>query len=417
MAEQNELRSAAVPVAPVDRIGAIDTLRGVALLGILVMNIPFFALSYYGFMRPEVTGGFEGLDYAAWLGSHLLFDQKMMSIFSMLFGAGFLLLAGRSEARGQSAAGIYYRRVGWLALIGLCHAYFLWFGDILFTYALCGLLLYPLRRLPAVWLAVIGVVVMLVGVLTSAALGGMFIWLRESMPDEFAEAMKDFNPTAEMLDDERAAMLGSYTGYFFHNVAHAIELQTLMFALWGLWRVTGLMMLGMALMKWGVVTASRTPRFYAILAAAGFGAGLPLVWLGSQRLVASDFDVIDMLLVNWHFNYVGSVLIALGWIGMVMLVCKLGALKLLTGALGAVGRMALSNYLAQSLICTTIFCGWGFGWWGELSRSQLIIFVVCVWAAQLIWSPLWLSRFRFGPAEWVWRTLTYWKKQPMLVAA
>jgi uncharacterized protein len=278
---------------------------------------------------------------------------------------------------------------------------------------LCGALLYPVRRVPAVWLAVIGAAMMSVAMVASVAMGGALGMMRDSMPDEFAKAMLGFAPTAEMLAEERATMLGSYPGYVGLNASHAIMMQTLLFVIWGLWRVVGLMLLGMALLKWGVLSGLRSRRFYAVLALVGFGLGLPLVWAGARRLVASDFDFVELFLVNWHFNYVGSVAVAMGWIGVVMLVVNAGVVGWLVSALAAVGRMALSNYLAHTLICTVVFCGWGFGWWGSLSRAELLVVVAAIWTAQLIWSPLWLSRFRFGPAEWVWRSLTYWKLQPM----
>lgn len=405
------------PVRPNERNRAIDALRGFALLGILVMNIPVYGLSHFAFMTPPIDGGFAGADYAAWLGSHLFFDLKMMAIFSMLFGAGFMLMLDRAAARGRSAVGTYYRRIGWLAVIGLLHAYVFWYGDILFTYALCGAVLYPLRRLPAVWLAVIAAALMSVAILASVGMGAMFSLMRDSSPDQFAEVLEGFTPPAEVLAEERATMLGSYLGYAALNAKHAIMMQTFLFVIWGAWRIVGLMLLGIALLKWGVLSGMRSQRFYTVLAAVGFAVGLPIVWIGAQRLVASNFDVAEMFLINWHFNYIGSVAVALGWIGVVMLVVKSGMLGWLVSALAAVGRMALSNYLAHTLICTTLFCGWGFGWWGSLSRAELLIVVAAIWAAQLIWSPLWLARFRFGPAEWVWRSLTYWKAQPMRLEA
>lgn len=409
--------SGPTPVAATERIASIDVLRGVALLGILVMNIPFFALSYYGFMRPQVLGGFEGIDYAAWLGSHLFFDMKMMSIFSMLFGAGLMLMADRADQRGTSAAGVYYRRLGWLALIGLAHAYFLWYGDILFSYAVCGLVLYPARRLPTAALLAIGVALITLGILISVAFGGLFAFLRDAQPAEWDKVYVQFNPTEQMLADERAAMLGSYAQYAPHNIGHALEMHLKMMPMFGVWRVAGLMFLGMAFYKSGFLTGGRTRGTYLGATLAGFGLGVPLVWIGASRLVRTDFDPVDLFLLNWHFNGVGSVLVAVGWIGLVHLLLQIGVPRFISGSLGAVGRMALSNYLMQTLICTTLFCGWGFGLWGSLSRFELLGVVAAVWAVQLVASPIWLSRLRFGPAEWAWRSLTYWKLQPMRRAA
>src|SRR5262245_28441400 len=134
------------PVAPAERVTAVDVLRGVALLGILPMNIVAFAWPFSAYFDPTAGGGFEGLDRVIWIVCHIVFDQKMLTIFSMLFGAGLVLMGERAEARGRSITGIYYRRVLWLLAIGMVHAYLLWDGDILVAYAQCGLFLYLFRR-------------------------------------------------------------------------------------------------------------------------------------------------------------------------------------------------------------------------------------------------------------------------------
>jgi uncharacterized protein len=177
-------------------------------------------------------------------------------------------------------------------------------------------------------------------------------------------------------------------------------------------RSGGLMLVGMGLMQLGVFAAVRSYRFYATLAGVGYAVGLPVVAFGILDLTAHDFDPVHEYIVGGHFNYVGSLFVALGHVGAVMLVCKAGLLPWLTARLAAVGRMALTTYLTQTVLCTTLFEGWGFGLFGELVRFQLLAVVAGVWLSQLAVSPLWLRHFRFGPMEWLWRSLTYGRLYP-----
>jgi uncharacterized protein len=178
------------------------------------------------------------------------------------------------------------------------------------------------------------------------------------------------------------------------------------------WRALGLMLIGMALMKLDVFAAARSTRFYGWMLLIGLGVGLPIVIFGAFEQIAHAFDPVYQMLAGAHYNYAGSVLVSLGYVGLVMLVVKGGAMRGLTSRLGAVGRMALTNYLAQTLICTSIFFGWGLGYFARVERKWLPLCVVGVWLLQLLWSPWWLARFRFGPAEWLWRSLTYGHRQP-----
>lgn len=400
------------------RIDSIDTLRGIAVMGIFLMNIPTFALTEAAFFNPSVAGGFEGLDYVTWLVSHVLFELKMMAMFSMLFGAGVALMAERVAESGRGA-GVHYRRMGWLLLIGMAHAYLIWFGDILVGYALIGMLVYPLRKLPAIWLTIIACALLPVAMVLGGLQQAMFESFRSSNQPEVIETWKDigtmFYPTEASLEEERQGALGG----FFHRVAaHSggvLFMQTYGFAVFMLWRVSGLMLLGMALHKWGVFKAQRSTRFYLAMLLIGGVLGGGLIGTGVVLNHRNGFDPVAIFGVMGWFNYVGSVGVAFAWVGLVMLVCKSGALKLLRHALASVGRMALTNYLMQSLIGAFIFYGWGLGYFGSLSRSEFVPIVLGVWAFQLVMSPLWLSKFRFGPMEWLWRSLTYGRLEPLRV--
>ncbi len=169
----------------------------------------------------------------------------------------------------------------------------------------------------------------------------------------------------------------------------------------------------MGLFKLGFFSAARSTQSYLRLLITGLAIGVPLVTYGLYRDIEADFAAEAVMLANSAFNYIGSVFVALALVSLVMIIVRTGVLTLLTGALAAVGQMALTNYLMQSIICTFVFDGQGFGLFGTLGFTEQMFVVLAVWLAALIWSPLWLRRYRFGPAEWLWRTLTYWRSQPM----
>jgi uncharacterized protein len=181
------------------------------------------------------------------------------------------------------------------------------------------------------------------------------------------------------------------------------------------WAIGARMLLGMGLMKLGVFSATCSWQFYQLLALFGYGVGLPLTVIGSLDIMWKNFDTIDAPIGGLLFM-LGTVPTALGHAAVVMMICKAGVLTWATPPLAAVGQMALTNYLLQSLICTTLFYGYGLGWFARVDRVGLWAVVIGVWALQLVISPLWLARFRYGPAEWLWRSLTYWKLQPMRIA-
>ena len=396
-------------VAQDARIDSIDVLRGFALLGILVMNIQLFAMPEAAYFNPTAYGDLEGANLYVWLGGRLLADQKFMTIFSMLFGAGIVLMTTRAEARGESGR-VHYRRMGWLGLIGLLHAHLLWFGDILFLYAVCGMLVYPLRRQSAGRLLAIGTA-------TVAVASMIFAGLQASLPSWPDDALAEvtvgaWQPTRAIVDGALATYRGGWLEQLPVRSASALGFETFMLAIWGGWRAGGLMLIGMALYKLDVFSARLSRRFYGALVAAALVAGIPVEAYG----VALDFEfgwALDWsLLQGRQFNYWPSIAVGLGYVGLVMLACRTSALRPATRPFAAVGQMALTNYLLQTVICTTIFYGHGLGYYGSVDRLGQLGIVIGVWTVQLIASPLWLRRFRFGPAEWLWRSLTYATRPP-----
>ena len=238
-------------------------------------------------------------------------------------------------------------------------------------------------------------------------LGLVFGWSMQFWPAEEVQKMQQmWKPDTEHLAIELNAYRGGWQQQMLHRVPASFEFETIFF-LFFFWKPAGVMLLGMALYKWGALSAKRSAKFYWSLVAAGALGGIPLVLYGVQRNEAAGWSMEWSFFHGQHYNYWGSVLVSLGYLGMVMLLCKSGALSWLTARLAAVGQMAFSEYLLQTFICTTIFYGHGFGYFGSVERSGQILIVLAVWAVQLVVSPLWLRHFRFGPFEWLWRSLTY----------
>lgn len=391
------------------RIESIDVLRGFALLGILVMNVQAFAMPAAAYFNPTAFGDLEGANKFVWVAGRMLADQKFMAIFSMLFGASIILISDRAEA-GGNARKAHYRRMAWLMVIGLLHAHLLWYGDILFLYGVCGMLIYPLRRQPPWRLLMLGTAVLLVASAYSVWSGLLFPEWPQEARSSFTKEL--WQPTPAMVREELAAYRGGWLDQQPIRSASAFELETFALITWGLWRAGGLMLIGMALFRLGVFGGERPLRFYAALIAVALVVGFPLQAYG----IATDFGrgwPVWSFFVGAQFIYWPSIAVSLGYVGAVMLACRTEVLHSFTRPLAAVGRTALTNYLLQTILCTTIFYGHGLGWFGSVDRLGQLGVVVGVWTVQLIASPLWLKRFRYGPAEWAWRSLTYGKFLPL----
>jgi uncharacterized protein len=356
----------------------------------------------------------------------------MMTIFSMLFGAGLVLMSGRSEARGAKLAGVYYRRVFWLLVIGLIHAYFIWWGDILVLYASCGFLLYLFRRRQPRTLIATGILCVLLPVvlgtwfLVLVRMSNEYYWGIRGTPRVILSTVGDAvngkfraNPerAKKKFQEELDAYRGNYWGIVRYRTPQLVREQTVGFIFVTLYMVGGRMLIGMGLMKLGVFTAQKSRRLYLWMIGLGYGIGLPMVAYDTWLRISVDFHGPEMISARIIWGYLSALAIAMGHVGVVMLIFQSGALQWLTRRLAAAGRMALSNYLMQSIICTTLFYGYGLSLFGLLNRLQLAGVVVAIWTFQLATSIIWLKYFRYGPAEWVWRSLTYWRFQPMLALA
>lgn len=276
---------------------------------------------------------------------------------------------------------------------------------------MCGLLVWLVRRWRPSVLIALGVALIPIPSLISLASGASMQFWSDGAIGKFNYG---WDPPIEILQDEIDAYQGNWLEQMPSRVISAATFQTFLFAIWSLWRVTGLMLIGMALFKFGVFQAKRSVMFYLIMLIVGLGIGVSLSAYGVHWNNQRAWAVESSFFFGSQFNYWGSLFSSLGYVGLVMLACKSIALLRLLRPFAAVGQMALTNYLMQTIICTTIFYGHGFGYFGQVERTGQALIVVCVWIFQLIASPIWLHCFQFGPFEWLWRSLTYLRWQPML---
>ncbi len=389
------------PVTAKQRYESLDVLRGVAVLGILMMNVQAFAMHPLAYQYPPAHMGLEGANGLAWLVSHVFFELKFITIFSALFGAGIVLMNGQERGRTPSVA-LHERRMIWLLLIGLIHAYVFWFGDVLVPYAIMGLIVVRFRHMgPAkligwavFWIVLSGL--LMTGLFASTALA----------PDDFTPADMGMAPTPEDLQAWIAAYQSGFADRIPRNALMALFGQLMSLTLFA-GRLVGVMFLGMALYKLGFLTLGWSARAYAIGAVLGLAVGLAPIWQTGSHALEAGFPL-DETWLHAGVNYVFSLAVAFGYACAVMLACKAGALRLARAPFAAAGRMAFTNYLTQTLVMTVLMVGGiGLGLFGELERVQQVQLVIVVWIAQLVISVLWLSVFRYGPFEWAWRSLTY----------
>lgn len=407
------------------RFVTLDAIRGVAVMGILAMNIVAFALPFSAYMNPMAGGPVGTLDLATWFFNFIFVDSKMRGLFSMLFGASTLLVIQNAAASGRSAAGAHYSRMAWLAVFGLVHFYFIWFGDILFLYAMCGLLLFAFRNQSIRALLVWGSAFLVVGI-GFLAFGWLMFALGEAgkLPAEAAAQMQgdlvrlnaDMGPNAASYSAEIALHLGSYGDIVSEKVGERIS-EPFISALMFLWETMGLMLIGMALFKSGMLTGEWKAARYRKWAITGFLIGIPpLVGLARYQQ-AGGFSAVSTFGASLSLSAPFDIAVTIGWAALIALLINTAASDAVRMRLAATGRMAFTNYLVTSLVMTSIFYGYGLGLYGSIGRTALYLFCFAMWAAMLLWSKPWLDRFQYGPLEWIWRSLSRWQIQPMRKAA
>lgn len=398
------------PVQFNERIKSLDILRGIAILGILVMNIQSFSMPEAAYINPLVYGDLQGINKWTWIFSHLFADQKFMTIFSLLFGAGIILITDKAVTKTGKSAGLHYKRTFWLLVIGLLHAHFIWYGDILVAYALCASFVYIFRKMKPKTLSIIGVLLLSV----HTFIYGFFGMGLEYMPPEVIQDISSsWKPSSEMIQAEIAARTGNLYQQLNANSSAALEMETFVFFINFLWRAGGLMLIGMAFYKWGILSADRSRSFYLKGFLISSVIGFPIVILGIIKNFEANWSFEYSMFLGSQFNYWGSLFVSFAYICLIMLFCKSTSFTNFKARFAAIGQMALTNYITQSIICAFIFFGIGLGLFGEVERTVQIIIVMGIWLLQFAWSKPYLSHYKFGPLEWVWRSLTYWDKQPM----
>jgi uncharacterized protein len=406
------------PIAPSQRIVSIDVLRGFALLGILASNIRVFAMGYAAVVNPTVFGDLTGGNYVVTMLTSVLVSGKFYPIFSMLFGAGIYLMAQKVEAKGGKPEAQHLRRMIWLIVIAWFHIFLFWDYDILFYYGLCGLAAFLFRKISPRILLIIGLILVFIPVFQSADRQAT---RSVKTPEQLAAISSSRRPNQEKIDQEIANYQGSWTALMSARVRVRWPGLWQIGALYQFGMYTGWMLLGMALFKFGILTAKVSKRVLWLFLVLGLGVGIPFRFFHWICNSLHNWDLWfppgPTWFIYWETILRSAVyfLIPLGYIAGIMLICRSGKLRRLTARLAAVGRMALTNYLMHSAICTFIFFGYGLGLFGKVDRMGQLLVVLLIWVFQLWFSPLWLKHFRFGPMEWLWRSLTYWKMQPMRI--
>jgi uncharacterized protein len=397
--------SAISPVPKTERIVSIDLLRGFAVLGILVMNIQHFSMPTAAYINPTAYGDLEGVNRWIWIFSHLLASEKFMSIFSMLFGVGVLIFTRRAEHKGLNSAALHYRRMGWLLLFGMMHGYLLWTGDILVSYGLCGMLVFLFRNYRPAILIRIAFAFFLVPLLLEL----FFAWSMPGWPGEVVQStMESWKPGTKIIEHHLEVYRSGWVEQMELRVPGTIFMQTRYFIMQPFWRVMAMMLLGMSLYKWQLLSGGRSSSFYLKMALIGLICGYLLSGLGVFLNFRNNWTLEFSMFLGSQFNYVGSVGVTLGYTALLMLLSRSPDLKGMKNLFSAVGRMAFTNYILMTLICTLLFYGHGAGLYGSVERKFQLLIVLAIWILILIFSSLWLKRFRFGPLERLWRSLTYW---------
>ena len=401
------------------RILTLDFVRGVAVLGILLMNIQSFAMPGAAYLNPRAYGGAHGADLATWWIEGEFVDGMLRGVFSWLFGASLVVVVRRADGAGESAAAVHYRRMAWLFVFGLAHLLLVWDGDILAHYALVGSVAFLFRHKPTHALVAAGAMLIVGQIILDASVPLAIDTARTAIArgEAGAEMIRDLAtwrdqfgvPPPASIAREIALHRGPWPALVASRVADvpglvigtlfSVGLETLAF-----------MLFGMAALRSGMLAGRWTAAAYRRAALIGFGVAAPAMVLAATWEAARGFDLHT---VAWAAMVLAApwrpVMIA-GWIGLLILLRRPGPLS---ARITAAGRMAFSNYLGTSLICAALFDGLGL--FGRFSRAELLPVVVAVWALILLWSRPWLARYRYGPLEWLWRSLARGRRQPMRV--
>jgi uncharacterized protein len=406
------------PTAGGQRIELLDALRGFAIFGILMVNMQLFhqpiTSMLIGYSGSETT-----LDLVSVLFTKFFFEGKFYVLFSMLFGYGFWIFINRTTNAGKSIIPTFRLRIFFLLLFGILHVVMLWAGDILVFYALLGFVLILFRKKSdrglvkwAVWLALIPSIVMLIG-------WGFYLIasMQPESKDAFEAAMQGNASQMKQLAEESAiaysngkfseivnARLKEYSNLFFGGIVVFYPVVLAMF-LFGVW----------AARKGIIANYQNHLPFFRKALVWGLALGVvanSLYTYAYIQVPIGEFGLWGFLGTSMHT--LGGFMLCLVYVSGIVLMTSKGKLKKLRSLMAPVGRMALTNYLLHSIICTTLFLPYGFGLFGKFTAWQGILLTIVIFLLQIPFSRFWLNRFNYGPFEWLWRSLTYWKVQPFV---
>lgn len=411
---------ATVPTG-LSRLTCLDVLRGVAVMGILIMNINNWGLGRPGYWNAGAIGGSEGLNQAVWWIDTVFAADKMRGLFSIMFGASTLLVIQRALAKQEGPARIHYSRMITLLILGYLHYALLWRSDILVLYACCGLLLFLFHKLSPralwIWAGVFFLLAFVPAALFMVPPGLAGYGLMASPPAELLAAFNDMNlwngPASPQTAADLALHRSGYAELFHSRVVENTFSRFEMLQYEGAETVS-LMLIGMALFKQGMLTGEWTSARYRRWGWAGIGLGVAAnAILGAWQLregFGGYATFTSHILWSMPFDFAMSV----GYAALVMALVQAATGPSATiDRVAAVGRMAFTNYLMTSIVMTTIFYGYGLGLTGHLERAELFLVVLGMWALMLAWSKPWLDRFNYGPFEWLWRSMSRLQLQRM----
>lgn len=396
------------------RIATLDFIRGIAVMGILLANLPAFGLPESAYFSPLSWGGSTGIDRVAWYATFVLVEGKMRGLFTLLFGASMLLVADQARRAGRSPAATHYARMAVLFVIGCLHLYLIWWGDILAHYALVGSIAFLFSGLSVRWLVGVGVAMLGWEIAFSAA-GGAALFAAGARATP--AAIETWNamayafgvPPATHLRAEIAALGGSFVLGVRWRWAMAGDPFTFLPILGP--QTLSAMLFGMAAYRSGLLTGAWDGERYRRWALVTLGIALPVYAVLGLVTIAHGFDQRWVYLASIAVVPPFRIAAAIGY--ACVLVLLFTARGRASERIAAVGRAAFTNYLGTSMLMGAVFAGWGLGLFARLSRAELYLLAPLVWAIMLAWSQPWLVRFRFGPLEWVWRSMARGAVQPL----
>ncbi len=403
------------------RIPTLDAVRGFAVMGILLMNIVSMGMPGYAYVNPLIYGNEGPADMAVWLFNFVFADGKMRALFTMLFGASTVLIAERAAAgSGPGPAETHYRRMAWLFVFGMIHAWLFWYGDILTQYAITGALAFAMWRWHprALWVAF----AVFLSVQVALNLGhyqdlaqvrdpAMAIGATPQAIAAWQARLAAELPDAKAIADEIAGYRGDFATVFATRAPSTLFFQTFLNPV-TLAETLAFFALGIVFFRNGFFAGQWTRAAYWRVVALGYLVAAPLTYLIARALLAARFDPGLIPLADTASMMLRPFL-ALAHAALVILFVRSGRFAALAARLGAAGRMAFSNYLGTTLVTTTLFYGYGFGLFGTLDRAELYVVVLGVWAIILLWSKPWLASFQHGPLEWLWRSVARGEVQRM----